>query len=132
MVTPYVNEEGLKKEKMLKGFQQSLNTLDNFQVKKVLGEIAKDVLLQGAYYGYKVETAKGVVLQELPVNYCRSRFNWGNKPAVEFNMRFFDEQFRDTVQKMKILKMFPDEFQKGYILYKKGKLPPEFMGDTGG
>ena len=132
MVTPYVNEESIKKEKMLKGFQQCLNTLDNFQVKKVLGEIAKDVLLQGAYYGYKVETANGVVLQQLPVNYCRSRFNYGNKPAVEFNMRFFDEQFRDTVQKMKILKMFPDEFQKGYILYKKGKLPPEFVGDTGG
>ena len=52
MVTPYVNEEEAKKEKILKGFHQCLNTLDNFQVKKTLGEIAKDVLLYGAYYGY--------------------------------------------------------------------------------
>ena len=28
--------------------------------------------------------------------------------------------------------MFPDEFSKGYILYKQGKLPPEFSGDTSG
>ena len=132
MITPYTKDESIKKEKLLKGFQQSLDTLDNFQVKKVLGEIAKDVLLQGAYYGYKVETKKGIVLQQLPVNYCRSRFNQGNKPAVEFNMKFFDEQFRDTALKMKVLKMFPDEFSKGYILYKKGKLPPEFQGDTNG
>ena len=132
MVTPYVNEEEAKKEKILKGFHQCLNTLDNFQVKKTLGEIAKDVLLYGAYYGYKIETAQGVCLQQLPVNYCRSRFNYGHKPAVEFNMKYFDEQFRDTTQRMQVLKLFPDEFSKGYILYKKGKLPPQFSGDTNG
>ena len=132
MVTPYINDESVKKEKVLKNFQQCLNTLDDFEVKKSLGEIALQVLLHGAYYGYKVETASGIVLQELPVNYCRSRFNYGKKPVVEFNMRFFDEQFRDTVQRMKVLKAFPDEFLKGYKLYKKGKLPPDFSGDTGG
>ena len=131
-VTPYVNDEKIKTEKLLNGFYGSLTTLDNFGVKKTLGEIALKVLRHGAYYGYKVSTADGVVLQELPVNYCRSRFNYGNKPAVEFNMKFFDEQFRDTTQKMKILKLFPDEFSKGYMLYKQGKLPPEFPGDTGG
>ena len=132
MVTPYVNDQSVKKEKLLKGFSQCLTTLDNFQVKKILGEIALQILLHGAYYGYKVPMNNSIVLQELPVNYCRSRFNYGNKPAVEFNMKFFDEQFRDTTQKMKVLKMFPDEFAKGYVLYKKGKLPPEFMGDTSG
>ena len=132
MVTPYVNDQSVKKEKLLKNFSQCLSTLDNFQVKKNLGEIALQILLHGAYYGYKVPVKDTVVLQELPVNYCRSRFNYGDKPAVEFNMKFFDEQFRDTTQKMKILKMFPDEFAKGYALYKKGKLPPEFMGDTNG
>lgn len=132
MVTPYVNDESVKKEKLLKSFQNSLNILDNFGVKKTFGEIAKQIMLHGAYYGYKVQSAMGLVLQELPIDYCRSRFNYGNKPAVEFNMRFFDEQFRDTTQKMKVLKMFPDEFSKGYMLYKQGKLPPEFAGDTGG
>ena len=131
-VTPYVNDKEMKQEKLLKGFQGCLNTLDNFGVKKVLGEIALKTLLHGAYYGYKVKTANSTVLQELPVNYCRSRFNCGNKPAVEFNMKFFDECFRNTEVKMKVLKTFPDEFAKGYMLYKQGKLPPEFQGDTSG
>ena len=131
-VTPYVNDNKVKNEKLLEGFYGSLTTLDNFEVKKTLGEIALKVLLHGAYYGYKVSTADGIVLQELPVNYCRSRFNYGKKPAVEFNMKFFDEQFRDTTQKMKVLNLFPDEIKKGYMLYKQGKLPPEFTGDTNG
>ena len=132
MLTPYVNEENANTKKLLKSFQSGLDTLDNFGVKKQLGEIALNVLKYGAYYGYKVEAADGLVLQELPVNYCRSRFKHGKKPAVEFNMKFFDEQFRDTAQKMKVLKMFPKEFSKGYVLYKQGKLPPEFPGDDSG
>ena len=131
-VTPYVNDNKIKNEKLLEGFYGALTTLDEFGVKKTLGEIALKILLHGAYYGYKVSTAEGVVLQELPVNYCRSRFNYGKKPAVEFNMKFFDENFRDTAQKMKILKLFPDEFHKGYMLYKQGKLPPDFPGDDSG
>ena len=132
MVTPYVSDESIKKEKLLKGFQGALSMLDNFQVKKNFGEIALKILLNGCYYGYKINMENTVVLQDLPVNYCRSRFNQGNKPAIEFNMRFFDEQYRDTIQRLKVLKLFPDEFSKGYMLYKQGKLPPEFMGDTSG
>lgn len=131
-VTPYVDDESVKNEKVLDGFRNCLHLLDNFGVKKTLGEIALKILKDGCYYGYKVETTTGVVLQELPVNYCRSRFNYGNKPAVEFNVKYFDENFRDTSQKMRILKMFPPEFSKGYSLYKQGKLKPEFPGDDSG
>ena len=132
MVTPYVNDESMKNEKLLKGFYNCLTTLDNYQVKKNLGEIALKILINGCYYGYKVPMNNSIVLQELPPNYCRSRFNFQNKPAVEFNMKYFDEQFRNTEQRIKILKLFPEEFAKGYTLYKKGKLPPEFQGDTSG
>ena len=92
-ITPYVNDDSIKKEKILEGFSKSIRLLDNFHVKKTLGDIALKVLRFGAYYGYKVETKQGVVLQELPVNYCRSRFYCGDKPAVEFNMKFFDSAF---------------------------------------
>lgn len=131
-VTPYIQDESMKKEKVLKGFKDCLKLLDNFNVKKTFGEIALQVLKFGCYYGYRVETHDGVTLQELPANYCRSRFNYGGKPAVEFNMKFFDDNFRDTEQRMRILKMFPPEFKKGYSLYKQGKLPPEYAGDERG
>ena len=131
-VTPYVNSEAVKKEKLLDSFSKCLHILDVYSVKKNLGEIALKVLLDGCYFAYKIQTTQGIVLQELSPNYCRSRFNYGGKPAIEFNMKFFDEQFRDTEQRIKILKLFPDEFKKGYELYKKNKLPPEFMGDSSG
>ena len=131
-LTPYVNGDNIKTEKVLDGFYKGLNILDNFKVKKTLGEIALQVVKQGCYYGYKVPTATGIVLQELPADYCRVRFKRGNKPVVEFNMKFFDENFRDMEQRAKILKMFPKEFSKGYVLYRQGKLPPLFQGDTVG
>ena len=131
-LTPYVNGDNVKTEKVLDGFYKGLNILDNFKVKKTLGEIALQVVKQGCYDGYKLPTATGIVLQELPADYCRVRFKRGNKPVVEFNMKFFDENFRDMEQRVKILKMFPKEFSKGYVLYRQGKLPPLFQGDTVG
>ena len=131
-VTPYVNDEKIKDEKVLDGFKNCLHILDNYGVKKTLGEIALKVLRQGCYYGYKVDTSEGIVLQELPPKYCRSRFNYGGKPAVEFNMKYFDDNFRTTEIRIKMLKLFPDEFKRGYHLYKMGKLKPEFQGDSNG
>lgn len=52
-------------------------------------------------------------------------------PAVEFNMKFFDT-FRDINYRMRVLNLFPDEFRKGYLLYKQGKLLPDIQGDTSG
>lgn len=77
-------------EKILTDFHKVLNYLDNSYVAKVCGDIALGVVKNGAYYGYLVDSPNGVIIQELPINYCRSRFSVGNLPAVEFNMKFFD------------------------------------------
>ena len=55
------------------------------------------------------------------MEYCRSRYSVGLNPVVEFNMRFFDT-IPNVAYRMKVLQLFPEEFQKGYVLYKKGKL----------
>jgi hypothetical protein len=54
------------------------------------------------------------------------------RPAIEFNMRYFDDVFNDTTQRMKMLNLFPKEFKKGYELYHQNKLIPDFPGDTAG
>ena len=132
-ITPYrYGKDKVNEDKMINGFYSSLQLLDNFNVKKTFGEIALTVLRHGSYYGYVVKQGNNIVLQELDSNYCRSRFSHGGRPAVEFNMKFFDDYFRDTTQRIRMLKLFPDEFSKGYNLYKQGKLPPAFSGDTSG
>jgi hypothetical protein len=84
--------------------------------------MALEVILNGAYYGYIVPSSTGLTIQQLPIAYCRSRFTVKGMPVVEFNMKYFDT-FTDSAYRMKILKMFPNEFIKGYELYKANKLP---------
>ena len=132
MITPFINSDSVKDDKVLNEFHRALLFLDNFEVKKVLGEIALKVIRNGCYYGYLIPTADRVNIQELPLEYCRVRYEVNGRPAVEFNMKFFDAEFRDTTQRMKILNLFPKEFKKGYVLYKEGKLKAEYPGDTSG
>lgn len=135
MVTPYINDEVANdkdKNTALTDFYKILLYLDNSELKRLFGEIALKVVKNGCYYGYLIPTSKRITVQELPVNYCRSRFIVNGRPAIEFNMRYFDLAFKDTTQRVKMLNLFPSEFKKGYILYKEGKLPPQFAGDTAG
>ena len=118
----YVDKEKANIENVLKDFTRILGYLDSSYVEKTCGDIALEVLKNGAYYGYIAESPNGLVLQQLPADYCRSRYNIGGHPAVEFNMAFFDEKFPNIEYRMKVLKMFPAEFAKGYVLYKQNKL----------
>ena len=101
-----------------------LNYFDNSYIKKICGDIALQVVKNGCYYGYIVPSEKNLILQELPVRYCRTRYSVNNTPVFEFDMRFFDT-FRDMNYRLKVLKLFPEEFAKGYVLYKQGKLALE-------
>lgn len=101
-----------------------LNYFDNSYIKKICGDISLQVVKNGCYYGYIVPSEKNLILQELPVRYCRTRYSVNNTPVVEFDMRFFDT-FRDMNYRLKVLKLFPEEFAKGYVLYKQGKLALE-------
>ena len=131
-ITPEVFNSDAKPEKVLTDFAKILSYLDNSHIKKLCGDIALNVIKYGCYYGYIVPNSRGLILQELPVNYCRSRYYVGDSPAVEFNMKFFDDNFKDAAYRIRVLKLFPDEFAKGYALFKQGKLKNDFDGDTGG
>lgn len=133
MITPYIYNDTVRLEKITDTFHKALTYLDNFGVKKFCGEVALKVLRNGCYYGYLIPRADRMAVQELPPKYCRSRFTSEfGRPVVEFNMNFFADAFSDDEQRLRMLKMFPEEFQKGYKLFKEGKLPPSFSGDTPG
>ena len=130
-IVPECYDTDANAEKVITEFSRILTYLDNSYIKKVCGEIALEVIKSGAYYGYVTESTSGIVLQQLPAAYCRARYYVGNLPAVEFNMRFFDDKFPDERYRMKVLKMFPPEFAKGYMLYRQGKLKSENEGIFG-
>jgi hypothetical protein len=131
-IVPEIYDETVSNDKIVKDFKEVSRYLDDSHVNKICGEIALNVIKHGCYYGYIVPNKDQLVLQELPINYCRSRYSIGGMPAVEFNMKFFDDKFRDPSYRMRVLKLFPDEFSKGYMLFKQGKLKDDFQGDHGG
>lgn len=129
-VAPEVLDEKVKEDKILEDFTKILSFLDESEISENCADIALEVLINGAYYGYLTDSKNSIVLQQLPIKYCRSRYKVNNRPAVEFNMKFFDEEFRDPNYRLRVLDLFPAEFKKGYLLYKQGKLPKENATDT--
>lgn len=131
-VIPYLVNDKANSDNALKDFAKVLEYLDNSNVRKFFGDCALDVIRDGCYYGYMVDDDEKLVIQQLPIAYCRSRFYHNNEPAVEFNMKYFDDCFTDAQYRFKVLKMFPKEFSKGYVLYKEGKLQGDYVGDQAG
>lgn len=127
-----VYDKKIKNDKLIEDFRKTLRYLDNSNIKKTCGDIALSVIRDGSYYCVAVPGPTGVSLQELLPEYCRSRYTIGAHEAIQFNMKYFDDKFQDVNYRLKVLKLFPEDFQKGYVLYKQGKLPPEFSGDQSG
>ena len=131
-IAPEVYDDDVSEDKVTTEFFKVLRYLDNSQIKKICADIALEAIKNGAYYGYVVPSTNGIVLQDLPIKYCRSRYSVGNLSTIEFNMRYFDDMFSDVNYRLKVLKMFPEEFSKGYVLYKQGKLPRDTALETCG
>jgi hypothetical protein len=118
--------------KIIDNFFRTMRYLDGFKAKAVLKDIALKIVVEGCYYGYIIHTPQGPSIQELPSEYCRSRFKKNNRRAVELNMKYFNDYYPDINYRMQILKLFPEDIQKGYKLYLKKKLKPAFNGDSEG
>ena len=149
-ITPYINNcEGLidansesvdiniqkeikDRKKQFVNFFKVLKYFENSEIKRFCGQVALKVIRNGSYYGYLIQQKDRIIIQELAPAYCRSRFKVANKPVVEFNMKYFDDAFQDDTQRSNILKLFPQEFIKGYRLYKQGKLRPTVAGQQDG
>lgn len=85
MITPFVVSDKVKPEVVVDTFNKALKYFDDFQIKRWFGEVALKVVRNGCYYGYIVRNGDQISVQELPPNYCRSRYEGpGGRPAVEF------------------------------------------------
>lgn len=131
-ITPQRFDSKIKDDKVIEGWIKASTYLDNCHLKRRFGQYALDVVKYGCYYGYILDKGTAAFLQQLPADYCRSRYEVDGRPAVEFNVKFFDDAFKDNAYKLRLLKSFPKEIQKAYISYKQGTLPKDFVGDDTG
>lgn len=118
---------------VLKNFNKLLEHFDNSSIQLMARRWASTVCTEGAYYGYICDDVNDkLVIQDLPIDYCRSRFLYRGKPLIEFNVRYFDDITGDDLFRKRLLDLFPPEFKKAYNKYKNGLLPAETQGDQPG
>lgn len=117
-------------KKMKQDFYNALLYLEKSDTKRMLGNIALDMIVDGCYYGMLVDFGNKFAMQPLPPTYCRSRYFSGVDPVVELNLAFFDAYFPNQQQRQSVLSTFPKDLQKAYVLYKNGKLPGDYPGDV--
>lgn len=122
-----------EQKKILKAFNLVLEHFDNSAIQLLCRKWTIAVCIEGCYYGYLCDdVGDRVVVQDLPADFCRSRFLHRGLPLVEFNVQYFDKITSDAKTRDKLLRLFPEEIQKGYRDYKNNKLQAETMGDTAG
>ena len=132
-MVPEVMGKKINEEKAVEDFREALSFYDRSNIKKICQDFALQVLRDGVYYGYVYNGTEGVIVQDLPWQWCRSRYKIAGVPAIEFNMKYFDTKYLDVGYRLKVLDLFPPEFKKGYLLYKQGKLPnDELQSSKGG
>lgn len=120
ILVPYLKNRKLKitNKKIADKYYSAADFCTNFQIERKCALFAKDILVKGAYYGLIHEDGDNVVIQDLPFEYCRSRFkNSQDVDIVEFDVKFFDD-IRDEALRKEILKSYPKVVQKGYNNYK--------------
>lgn len=101
-------------------FDKALNFIDDLFIKDTFSKISELVFINGAFYGYIRELGDTKAIQELPIDFCRTRAKVDGVYQVQFDVRYFD-MFRDINEKLLIVNQFPDEFLEAYLEYKDGK-----------
>ena len=108
-------------EKMQKAYYEMATWIERFNVKDTTSWITERVLEQGELYLYKIEDSNGILLQEIPNNYCKvtSRIN--------------DTILLYGVDLTKLndnnILAFPNELQLVYKKFKNGSLKKDKLID---
>lgn len=110
-------------KKTLTKFNLLLEYFDTSSIQLMAAKWAHQVCLMGAYYGYiSDDISDRLVIQDLPADFCRSRFFHKGRPAVEFNVRYFDVVTKNEITRKRLLDLFPKEIRDGYHKYVAGTL----------
>lgn len=123
ILIPEIKQTNINKVKFQKVYNDNLRYLNNFRFEDKTSDIINTVFREGAFYGYLIERDSSNVWQKLPAGYCRSTYSNNNINVVEFDLKFFEEEYRDEEERLLVLKQYPLEIKKWYNKYLAGKVP---------
>ena len=95
------------KVQIIKEFEAACKFVENLDIPNTFSHITKEWLKVGIYFGILQEDGEKVVIQDLPLDYCRSRFkDFNNLNILEFNLRYFNS-ISDEDLRAEALENFP-------------------------
>lgn len=119
MVIPVYQEGRGSKAQILKAFYAACDFVDKLDVPNTFSRITTEWLKTGIYNGILRKDGDKYVIQDLPLEYCRTRFkDFHNLNILEFNLNYF-ERIHDEELRAEALLTFPDIVQKAYRQWKK-------------
>ena len=120
-VIPVYEEGKGSKTQIIKAFYNACEFVDKLDVVNTFGRITTEWLLNGVYYGILRADNKDVVIQDLPIGYCRSRFKgFNNLDILEFNLMYF-EHITDEALREEAVRTFPVVIQQAWARWKANK-----------
>lgn len=113
VVIPLLDNKGSKAQ-IINTFKDACKFVDNLDVPNTFGHITKEWLKTGIYNGILRDDNGYVVMQDLPMKYCRTRFkDFNNLNILEFNIQYF-EQIHDEKTRAQIISTFPKVIQDAW------------------
>ena len=109
---------------IIKAFENACAFVDAMDVPNTFNHITKEWLKTGIYNGILRTDGKEVVIQDLPLEYCRTRFkDFNNLNILEFNLMYFntiaDKELLEEA--LKHLRGMRDTWKEVMRLAKQGK-----------
>ena len=121
MVIPIFEEGKGSQAQIIKAFYNACHFVDALDVPTTFAHITTEWLLTGIYNGILRNDGDKYSIQDLPLQYCRTRFkDFNNLNILEFNITYFSK-FSDDQQRAEIVATFPEVIQKAWRLYENGK-----------
>ena len=111
----------ISKNKILNKYNNALSFLDKMSIPVNFQYITYKVLKNGAYYGLFRVFDDGITFQELPIEYCRSRYKDSRGiDILEFNLSYF-RKITSESDRQEVLSSFPKEVVKQWERIKNSK-----------
>ena len=123
LVTPIYEIGKGSKTQIIKAFYNACGFVEALNVKTTLARITCEWLKSGVYFGILQEHANKVTVQDLPLEYCRTRYkDFNDLPILEFNVTYFLTKYDDDKIREAAILNFPPVIQKAWRQYKNKTL----------
>ena len=128
MVTPIFESGKGSQVQITKAFYSACSFVEKLDIKNTLFRVTKEWLKTGVYFGMLQEKDGKVVLVDLPLTHCRTRFkDFNNLNVLEFDITYFNYKYSDPVEREMAVLTFPEVVQKAWREYKAKKLPDTWI-----